>query len=87
MKGRHSAAQCRGKPTPTHRIPVARLSMDELEEGRRIAALVVKHCGKKYLPLFSRLDEEIMQRVDQQDRLSLCLKSQAPMTRVRRRSR
>jgi hypothetical protein len=30
------------------------LSLHDLEKGRRIAALVVRHCGEKYFPLFER---------------------------------
>lgn len=63
------------------------LSIRELEEGRRIAALVVKHCGERYRPLFDRFDSEIERREKQDDRLNLVLKSQAPIRRVRRRKR
>ncbi|MGH1421611.1 MAG: hypothetical protein ACRBEQ_07320 [Hyphomonas sp.] len=38
------------------------LTLRQLEEGRRIAALVVRHCGDKYFPLFDRFDREIRKR-------------------------
>ena len=64
-----------------------RLSMAELEEGRRIAALVVKHCGELYMPIFERFDRAITERQDAQDRLTLVLNSQAPIQHVPRRTR
>lgn len=62
------------------------LSIEELEEGRRVAALVVKHCGDRYQPLFVRFDQELQNRQDTEDRLNLVLRSQAPNQRVRRRT-
>lgn len=61
------------------------LSLEELEEGRRVAALVVKHCGKRYLPLFDMFDREIENFQTQSDRLTYVLRSQAPIRRVQRR--
>ena len=63
------------------------LSIEQLEEGRRVAALVVKHCGDRYRPLFVRFDQELQNRQDADDRLNLVLKSQAPNQRIRRRLR
>ena len=64
------------------------LSMEELEEGRRIAALVVKHCGDLYRPIFDKFDQAILARQNSDDRLTMVLNSQAPIRRVRsRRSR
>lgn len=61
------------------------LSIEELEEGRRIAALVVKHCGDRYRPLFVRFDQEVQNMQNSDDRLNLVLNSQAPTQRVRHR--
>jgi len=63
------------------------LTIEELEEGRRIAALVVKHCGDRYRPIFKRFDQEITRRTNDDDRLRMVLNSQAPRQRIRRRHR
>ena len=64
------------------------LSMEELEEGRRIAALVVKIYGDLYRPIFDKFDNAILARQNSDDRLTMVLNSQAPIRRVRsRRSR
>ncbi|MHA7901623.1 MAG: hypothetical protein ACX94B_17300 [Henriciella sp.] len=54
------------------------ISLKELEEGRRIAALVVRHCGEKYFPLFDRLDREVQKRRSAADRIEAALGHQAP---------
>lgn len=63
------------------------LTIEELEEGRRIAALVVKYCGGQYRPIFNRFDQEISRRTNDDDRLRMVLNSQAPRYRIRRRRR
>ena len=63
------------------------ISLEEVAEGRRIAALVVKHCGDKSRPLFDRFDREYLQRMTQAERIDACLMSQAPNLGVRRRKR
>lgn len=62
------------------------LSIEELEEGRRIAALVVKHCGDIYRPIFDKFDNAILARQKSDDRLSMVLNSQAPTRHVPRRT-
>ncbi|WP_143435283.1 hypothetical protein [Henriciella aquimarina] len=47
--------------------------MKQFEEGRRIAALVVHHCGDKYFPLFDRFDREVEQRLTAAARLEAAL--------------
>ena len=59
--------------------------LQELEEGRRVAALVVKNCGELYMPIFDKFDQAILARQDAEDRLSLVLNSQAPVRHVPRR--
>ncbi|MBO6582561.1 MAG: hypothetical protein JJ954_06370 [Hyphomonas sp.] len=54
------------------------ISLKELEEGRRIAALVVRHCGEKYFPLFDRLDREVQKRRTAADRIEAALGRQTP---------
>ncbi|MCA8891343.1 MAG: hypothetical protein KDA56_05880 [Hyphomonas sp.] len=49
------------------------LTLEQLEEGRRIAALVVRHCGEKYFPLFDRFDREVQQRRSNSDRIEAAL--------------
>ena len=49
------------------------LSLKDLEEGRRIAALVVRHCGDKYFPLFDRFDREVQNRRSAADRIEAAL--------------
>ena len=61
------------------------LSMEDLEEGRRIAALVVKHCGDLYRPIFDKFDQAILARQYSDDRLTMVLNTKAPARRVRRR--
>lgn len=53
------------------------LSLKDLEEGRRIAALVVRHCGDKYFPLFDRFDREVQQRRSRADRVAAVLRQPA----------
>lgn len=50
-----------------------KLTLNDLEEGRRIAALVVRHCGEKYFPLFDRFDREVKQRRSATDRIASVL--------------
>lgn len=50
-----------------------RLTLKEIEEGRRIAALVVRHCGEKYFPLFDRFDQEVQKRQSARDRIEAAL--------------
>lgn len=54
------------------------ISLKELEEGRRIAALVVRYCGEKYFPLFDRFDREVQRRRSVADRIEAALGHQAP---------
>lgn len=49
------------------------LSLEELEEGRRIAALVVRHSGETYFPLFDRFDQEVRKRRSAADRIEAAL--------------
>jgi len=63
------------------------LTIEELEEGRRIAALVVKHCGDRYRPIFNCFDREITRRTNDDDRLRMVLNSQAPRHRIKRKHR
>lgn len=49
------------------------LSIQDLEEGRRIAALVVRYCGEKYFPLFDRFDREVQKRRSARDRVEAAL--------------
>jgi glyoxylase-like metal-dependent hydrolase (beta-lactamase superfamily II) len=49
------------------------LSLQDLEEGRRIAALVVRHCGDTYFPLFDRFDQEVRKRQSAADRIEAAL--------------
>ena len=63
------------------------LTIEELEEGRRIAALVVKHCGDRYRPIFNCFDREINRRTNDDDRLRMVLNSQAPRHRIKRKHR
>ena len=53
------------------------VSLKELEEGRRIAALVVRYCGEKYFPLFDRFDREVQKRRSAADRIEAALTGQA----------
>lgn len=61
------------------------LSLEELEEGRRIAALVVKHYGEEFLPIFERFHNELERVETLDERVNLVLKSQRPTKRVSRR--
>lgn len=63
------------------------LSMEELVEGRRIAALVVQQCGEIYRPIFEKLDKAVVKRESDDDRLFMVLNTQAPINRVPRRKR
>ena len=54
-----------------------KLSLKDLEEGRRIAALVVRHCGEKYFPLFDRFDRELQKRQSARDRIEATLSRKA----------
>lgn len=63
------------------------LTIEELEEGRRIAALVVQHCGDQYRPIFNRFDQELTRRANDDDRLRMALNSQTPRHRIKRRPR
>jgi len=54
------------------------LTMKDLEEGRRIAALVVRHCGEKYFPLFDRFDQEVQKRRSVTDRIEATLSQRPP---------
>jgi len=63
------------------------LTIEELEEGRRIATLVVRHCGDHYRPIFNCFDRELNRRIDDDDRISMALKSQAPRRKFKRRRR
>lgn len=49
------------------------ISLKELEEGRRIAALVVRYCGEKYFPLFDRFDREVQKRRSAADRIEAAI--------------
>jgi len=51
------------------------LTLQELEEGRRIAALVVRHCGEKYFPLFDRFDREVQKRRSATERIEAALRT------------
>lgn len=63
------------------------LTLAELEEGRRIAALVVRHCGEKYFPLFDRFDREVQKRRSDSDRLEAALRPKnAPISAARETS-
>ena len=81
IRPRRSASQ---QPRPVARDD-RELTLEELEEGRRVAALVVKHCGELYMPIFEKFDKAIIARQNADDRLSLVLNSQAPVQRVPRR--
>jgi len=50
-----------------------KLTLQDLEKGRRIAALVVRHCGEKYFPLFDRFDREVENRRSAAARLDSAL--------------
>ena len=54
------------------------LSIQDLEEGRRIAALVVRYCGDKYFPLFDRFDREVQKRRSARDRIEAALGRPTP---------
>ena len=56
------------------------LSIQDLEEGRRIAALVVRYCGEKYFPLFDRFDREVQKRQSAKDRIEAALGRPTPET-------
>ena len=56
------------------------LSIQDLEEGRRIAALVVRYCGEKYFPLFDRFDREVQKRRSAKDRIEAALGRRTPET-------
>ena len=59
------------------------LSLHDLEKGRRIAALVVRHCGEKYFPLF---DREVRERASAADRIEDAIGANMP-ARPRKRGR
>ncbi len=54
------------------------LSLNDLEKGRRIAALVVRYCGEKYFPLFDRFDREVRERASAADRIEAALGGETP---------
>jgi hypothetical protein len=54
------------------------LSLEDLEEGRRIAALVVRHCGEIYFPLFDRFDQEVQKRRSAAGRIEAALGPPGP---------
>ncbi len=56
------------------------LTLKQLEEGRRIAALVVRHCGDKYFPLFDRFDREIRKRRTGTERIDRVLSEYADVS-------
>lgn len=47
--------------------------MEKLEEGYRIMAGIVRTQGEKYLPIFKRLHDEVMQRRAKQELLNVAL--------------
>lgn len=59
------------------------LTLQELEEGRRIAALVVRHCGEKYFPLFDRFDREVQKRRSDADRIEAALRNVSVRSQLR----
>ena len=65
--------------------PPMSLSLNDLEKGRRIAALVVRHCGEKYLPLFDRFDREVRERASAVDRIEAALGGETPAKPGKRR--
>ena len=58
--------------------PPMSLSLNDLEKGRRIAALVVRYCGEKYFPLFDRFDREVRERASAADRIEAALGGENP---------
>lgn len=62
------------------------LEISELQDARRIAALVVLHCGDKYTPIFERFDNELQQIDKRADRLKLALNSSNTNLHVQRRT-
>lgn len=60
------------------------LSIQDLEEGRRIAALVVRYCGEKYFPLFDRFDQEVQKRRSARDRIEAALSRPTPESSTER---
>ena len=62
------------------------LSLHDLEKGRRIAALVVRHGGEKYFPLFDRFDREVRERASAADRIEDAIGANMP-ARPRKRGR
>jgi hypothetical protein len=62
------------------------LTLKDLEEGRRIAALVVRHCGEKYFPLFDRFDQEVQKRRSATGRIEAALNPR-PLTEQQERHR
>ena len=63
------------------------LSLEDLEEGRRIAALVVRHCGETYFPLFDRFDQEVRKRRSAAERIEAALSRPGPAPSGRSRPR
>ena len=61
-------------------------SLNVLEKGRRIAALVVRYCGEKYFPLFDRFDREVRERASAADRIEDAIGANMP-ARPRKRGR
>lgn len=59
------------------------LSLTDLQNGRRIAALVVRHCGEKYFPLFDRFDREVQMRRSANDRIDAVLSGEQTTSRSR----
>jgi hypothetical protein len=62
------------------------VSLKELEEGRRIAALVVRHCGEKYFPLFDRFDREVQKRRSAANRIEAVIGNHAPKVQSENRA-
>ncbi len=63
------------------------ITNEELQEGRRIAALVVRHCGDRYLPVFERFDKALEERTGAQQKIDEALRSERLTLRSRRRQR
>lgn len=47
--------------------------MEKLEEGYKIMAGIVQKRGEKFLPIFKRLHEELLQRRVKQDLMNIAL--------------
>lgn len=62
------------------------LDRHDLEEARHFAAKIVKKCGRKYFPLWQRLNEECQRQRSEEDLLEECLNSEAPTPDEQRRT-